>query len=103
MPRALALCDLVIGHDRVAVLTRKHISESTIAVTMVFLNDRPEARGRGEGVVLGRTVGEHLWASRDLPMAVAIGGAEKLVILDGHGELGLATATREGLTVHSRA
>jgi hypothetical protein len=36
-------------------------------------------------------------------MAVVLGNHQKLIVLDHKGHLGLATATREGVTVHSDA
>jgi len=63
-------------------------------------------RGRGTPMTLLMGVdihtGERLWAERAFPMPVAIGGGERVIILDHNGLLGLATATREGFTVHSQ-
>jgi outer membrane protein assembly factor BamB len=46
--------------------------------------------------------GERLWYERVFPQAVVLSAGEKLIVLDHRGNLGLATATREGLTVHSQ-
>jgi outer membrane protein assembly factor BamB len=46
--------------------------------------------------------GKRLWLKRVFPMSVAVGGGGKLVVLDHSGQLALATATREGLTIHSQ-
>ena len=46
--------------------------------------------------------GKRLWLERTLSMAIPLGDAAKLVLLDANGKLALATATREGLTIHSQ-
>jgi len=46
--------------------------------------------------------GERLWHKRVFPQAVTLGAGGKLIILDYQGNLGLATATREDMTVHSQ-
>jgi len=46
--------------------------------------------------------GKQLWAEQVFPTSVVVGGQPSLVILDHEGMLGLATATREGLEIHSR-
>ncbi len=63
-------------------------------------------RGRGSPVtrLLGVDIrtGKRLWSERVFPMPVAIGGADGLIIMDHNGQLGLATATPRGLTIHSQ-
>jgi outer membrane protein assembly factor BamB len=46
--------------------------------------------------------GKRLWLDRTFSMPVPIGDAGKLILLDADGKLSLVTATREGLTIHSR-
>jgi outer membrane protein assembly factor BamB len=46
--------------------------------------------------------GERLWHKRVFPTSALIDAGGRLIILDHLGKLGLATATREGLTVHSQ-
>ena len=46
--------------------------------------------------------GTRVWAKRGFPMATCLYADGKLVILDEDGRLSLATATPEGLTVHSQ-
>ncbi|UCE60523.1 MAG: PQQ-binding-like beta-propeller repeat protein [Phycisphaerales bacterium] len=48
------------------------------------------------------TTGEQVWADRSFAQASLLFADGKLIILDEEGYLGLATATREGLTVHSK-
>ena len=52
------------------------------------------ARRRGDG--------KRPWAERSFPVASSAGVGGRLIILDHNGQLGLATATRKDLTVHSR-
>lgn len=46
--------------------------------------------------------GKRTWAKRGFPMASCVYGDGKLIILDQDGQLTLATATPENLTVHSQ-
>ncbi|UCE59254.1 MAG: PQQ-binding-like beta-propeller repeat protein [Phycisphaerales bacterium] len=46
--------------------------------------------------------GKRVWVKRALPGAILVGDAEKLVFLNLDGQLGLLTATREGLTTHAQ-
>lgn len=46
--------------------------------------------------------GKRLWAKRGFPVASCVYGDDKLIILDQDGQLTLATATPDGLTVHSQ-
>jgi len=46
--------------------------------------------------------GERLWVNRDFAKATCLYADGKLIILDEDGQLALATATPEGLTVHSK-
>ncbi len=46
--------------------------------------------------------GKRLWAKRGFPLASCIYADGKLIILDQDGQLTLATATRDGLSVHSQ-
>jgi outer membrane protein assembly factor BamB len=45
--------------------------------------------------------GKRTWAQRGFALSTCLYGDGKLIILDENGQLGLATATPEGLTVHS--
>jgi outer membrane protein assembly factor BamB len=45
--------------------------------------------------------GRRKWAKRGFEGGVCIAGGDKLIVLDLNGKLGLATATPEGLTIHS--
>ena len=77
--------------------------------TPVLIGDMLVGPQRGTGSpetqLLGVDIlsGKQLWAKRAFPMPVVVGGAESLVILDHEGMLGLATATRKGLKIHSRS
>jgi hypothetical protein len=42
--------------------------------------------------------GKRLWLKRVFPAMTAVGGGDKLLLLDHTGQLGLVTVTREGLT-----
>jgi hypothetical protein len=46
--------------------------------------------------------GKRVWAKRGFPMASCVAADGKLIVLDQDGQLTLATATREKLTVHSQ-
>jgi outer membrane protein assembly factor BamB len=46
--------------------------------------------------------GKRLWLERAFQTTVLVAGGDKLIMLDSKGQLGLATATRQGLTIHSR-
>ena len=46
--------------------------------------------------------GKRVWAKRGFPVASCVHADGKLIILDENGWLTLATATPEGLTVHSK-
>jgi outer membrane protein assembly factor BamB len=76
--------------------------------TPVLIDDMLVGPKRAKGSPVTRLLGldirsgKLLWAERVFPMPVAVGGAQRLVILDHDGILGLATATRKGLEIHSR-
>ena len=46
--------------------------------------------------------GKRVWLKRGFAMASCVYAAGKLIILDQDGQLTLATATPEGLTIHSQ-
>lgn len=46
--------------------------------------------------------GERLWAQRGFPTASCVRADGKLILLDENGQLSLATATPDGLTVHAQ-
>ena len=46
--------------------------------------------------------GERVWAERGYPNAWCLRAGGRLIILDENGQLTLATATPEGLTVHGQ-
>jgi hypothetical protein len=46
--------------------------------------------------------GQRAWFSRGFDRATCVYGDERLIVLDGKGQLALATVTPEGLTVHSK-
>ena len=47
--------------------------------------------------------GKRVWLKRGFPMASCVCADGKLIILDQDGQLTLATATPDGLTVHSQS
>ena len=53
-------------------------------------------------VAVNATTGEHLWTERGFPMASIIHADGKLILLDENGQLTLATASPEGLTIRSQ-
>ena len=60
--------------------------------------------GATDTIILGASFesGKRVWAKRGFPNASVVYGDGKLLILDEHGELTLATMTPEGLTIHSQ-
>jgi hypothetical protein len=46
--------------------------------------------------------GRILWRQKGYPMAAAVAGDGKLILLDEAGRLSLATATKEGFTLHAQ-
>ena len=60
--------------------------------------------GSNERALLGVnfSTGKRAWYKRGFPTASCIYASGKLIILDENGQLTLATATPEGLTVHSQ-
>lgn len=76
--------------------------------TPVLIGEMVVGSKRGPGIetplmAVDMLTGKRLWLKRSFPMAVSVGGAEKLIILDHTGRLGLATATRDGLTIHTQS
>ena len=53
-------------------------------------------------MAVNMTTGKRVWVKRGFPTASCIHADGKLIILDEHGKLSLATATPDGLTVHSQ-
>ena len=51
---------------------------------------------------LDARTGERLWMDRKFRSTVLVAAGDKLIILNSAGNLGLATATREGITLHSQ-
>jgi hypothetical protein len=52
-------------------------------------------------VAVNAGTGKHVWTERGFPMASILHADGKLILLDENGRLTLATATSDGLTVHS--
>ncbi|UCG34196.1 MAG: PQQ-like beta-propeller repeat protein [Phycisphaerales bacterium] len=53
-------------------------------------------------VCMNLRTGQRAWFSRGFDRATCVYGDGKLILLDGKGQLALATVTPEGLTVHSK-
>lgn len=68
----------------------------------VVVTTKGEQGPDGPMMAFDLTTGDRLWIKRVFLSATAVGSGGRLIVLDHKGLLGLVTATREGLTIHSQ-
>jgi len=73
-----------------------------VVPTPVLVGERFYGSTRTMLVSIGSKTGEHVWTERGYPLVSIVHADGKLILLDENGQLTLATAGPDGLTVQSR-